>query len=80
MHLCEKELQKLINSYDVRLKGLDRHLSELSLKGKSDTINYKINLKFSILLNHTIKDLHEITEKINHENRYKNDPARHPEK
>ncbi len=79
MHLCEKELYKLIETYTARLKGLKGYLHDLDSKDMSETLNYKINDKLSTLLNLTIKDLQLITEKIKDENRYKIGPTRYPQ-
>lgn len=80
MNLCENEIQILIKTYEARLGGLKGYLLELDSRGKSYTVNYRINHKLSTLLDLTIKDLNAIAEKIKDENRYKNGPTRDPQR
>ncbi|MFZ4713790.1 MAG: hypothetical protein ACOYL6_08775 [Bacteriovoracaceae bacterium] len=67
MNCCQKELVKLIQVYEARIGKTENYLVELDFKGKSSSLNYKINDKLVILLGQIIKDLKQISDSISHE-------------
>lgn len=71
MYRCEEELQKMTKVYNSRLLNLSDYLVEMSEKGQSRSVNYKINCKIAILLEQVIKDLTLISDKISDENKIK---------